>query len=397
MRSDEGTISHVKSTQRRKDFESDRLLEMREVIDRSGSRLLECKSDQNSILSAIADIKPNAVISNIQISDNIEFQRDRLVWKELKSQGIECHELCTDGIGRGSQSAPAPYLTSAKNIPWFKFKKAPWSIGELRSFLERLPRSRYREDMWIPGKDEKATSLLSTAIACGSLSVDRILHETSEAMSRSENQGTSWQQFAARPQWRRSFVQMFEKNINNFPWGPHREERKEDQAYMNAWLNGETGYPLVDAVMRQLSQQGWANFRMRQVACSFGIDLLDLDPYRAGVALGELFNDYTPGIHWMQIARQSGMMVGVGPRVVNPIKQAKDLDPKGDYVKAWIPELRDVPVPAIFEPWKYEGYKGPAPIIDYKEAARKARELRTPPSKNKSSEKKAKSDQLSLL
>lgn len=377
LHTDEALLSHVRPTERRRARQDHLLSAMERVIEKSGSRLVRIPGDADNFMQAIAEIHAQHVYANIQIGDNLSYARDREVARRLKASGITYHEFCADGIGRGRRKGPPPFIAGAQEHPWFHFPETPEPIRRLRRFLKKLPGAGYRENMWVPSRDEEATSRLSVDIACGALSVDRVLHETQIAMAQ-DPRNPAWNQFAARASWRRGFVQQFEYNVDNFPWHPHREERPEDADRMKAWLGGETGFPLVDAAMRQLASEGWANFRMRQVVSSFALDLLDLDPFRTGIALGELFDDYTPGIHWMQIARQSGMMVGVGPRVVNPIKQAQDLDREGVYVRRWIPELREIPAAAIFEPWRYEGYKGPRPIVDYKSAARAARERRHP-------------------
>jgi deoxyribodipyrimidine photo-lyase len=157
-----------------------------------------------------------------------------------------------------------------------------------------------------------------------------------------------------------------------------REERRDDARLMAAWLAGETGHPLVDAAMRDLTANGWINFRLRQLLCSYAIDLLDLDLHKVGVALGELFDDFCPGIHWPQIGLQAGMMAGRGPRVLNPVKQAQELDPSGAYVRSMLPHLASIPTGGVFEPWRLIGYRGPRPIVDYATASRAARNRHAP-------------------
>ena len=125
--------------------------------------------------------------------------------------------------------------------------------------------------------------------------------------------------------------------------------------------------------MRDLAADGWVNFRLRQLLNSFAIDLLDLDLHEAGVALGSMFDDYSPGIHWCQMALQSGMVAGHGPRVLNPVKQAKELDPDGVHVRKVLPYMRDVPQEHVHEPWLWSGYEGPRPIVDHMAAARDAK------------------------
>ncbi|MEE4210475.1 MAG: FAD-binding domain-containing protein [Parvularcula sp.] len=398
VRSREAAITHVRPTARRLEREEKQLRQIEAVLERTGTRIIRTGGEADEIVSALVEHEITNLFANIQIGDDLGYRRDNALIGLLGRNGIIYHETCADGITRGTRPLPPPFVTRSSDLKPLRFATVPEAILSLRYFLNRLPRLPYRAQMWKPGEGDKITSRLSIDIACGALSVDRVLHETALAMEKSPRKKADWHQFAARVHWRRSFVQSFERNVDAFPWRPLSEETPDKREALQKWLHGETGYPLVDAAMAQLHQEGWTNFRMRQMVCSFAVDLLDLDPYRVGVALGELFDDYCPGIHWMQIARQSGMMEGVGPRVVNPVKQAKDLDPKGDYVRQWLPYLPGEHQAHIFEPWKSDSYKGPSPIVHYTSAAKAARDRRDPiASKNGKRTKETKKQQLSLI
>lgn len=374
IRSGRGDDALVCPTRRRIDAERAALDDMTEMVSSSGGMLVEIGSGCRDMMAQCMDHDATTVHANVQISDAFEYARDRQVAAALRASGIQYIEHVDDGIGRGSIPAPVPLITGARDIPGLRFSTVPPAMGRLTRYLDRLPYARYRRDMWTPGPDATASSRLSIDLACGMLSGDRVLHQIAKSRARSDPRSHhAYDQFENRIHWRRQFVQMLENGVKAFPWGPMRHQRPEDASRMSAWLEGKTGYPLVDAAMRSLAADGWINFRLRQMVSSFAIDLLDLDFHKVGVALGELFDDYSPGIHWYQIALQSGMVPGRGPRVLNPVKQAGELDAAGAYVRHVLPYMRDVPDGNVLEPWNWDGYQGPKPIVEHMSAARTAR------------------------
>ncbi|MFJ4777695.1 cryptochrome/photolyase family protein [Streptomyces sp. NPDC088762] len=125
---------------------------------------------------------------------------------------------------------------------------------------------------------------------------------------------------------------------------------------LRAWREGRTGYPVVDAAMRQLAHEGWMHNRGRLIAASFLTKTLYVD-WREGarhfLALlvdGDVANNQ---LNWQWVA---GTGTDTRPnRVLNPVLQGKRYDPHGAYVRRWIPELADVPAGVIHEPWKLTG------------------------------------------
>jgi deoxyribodipyrimidine photo-lyase len=158
---------------------------------------------------------------------------------------------------------------------------------------------------------------------------------------------------------------------------PHRREWRDDPDGLAAWKEGLTGYPVVDAGMRELAATGFMHNRARLLVASFLTKDLAID-WREGAAHFEallLDGDVASNRgNWQWVA---GTGVDTRPgRIFNPTVQGKRFDPDGEYVRRWVPELADVDGAAVHEPWKLGplltgGY--PEPIVDHAEAAARYR------------------------
>jgi len=137
-----------------------------------------------------------------------------------------------------------------------------------------------------------------------------------------------------------------------------------------AWRVGRTGYPYIDAGMRQLLAEGWMHNRLRMATASFLIKDLHL-PWQRGAEhfLEHLVDgDYASNNHGWQWVAGSGPQAAPFFRIFNPLTQGEKFDPSGDFVRAYVPELRDVPGKKVHRPWELDG-GGPAgypePIVDH--------------------------------
>ncbi|WBQ07932.1 cryptochrome/photolyase family protein [Kribbella sp. CA-293567] len=149
----------------------------------------------------------------------------------------------------------------------------------------------------------------------------------------------------------------------------------EPGAAFDAWCAGRTGYPLVDAGMRQLLHEGYMHNRARMTTASFLVKDLHVH-WKHGARWfmnqlrdGDLASN---SLNWQWVA---GCGVDPAPyyRIFNPILQGKKFDPDGSYVRRWVPELREVPAPQIHEPWQHPAAGGyPAPIVDHATARAEA-------------------------
>jgi deoxyribodipyrimidine photo-lyase len=136
-----------------------------------------------------------------------------------------------------------------------------------------------------------------------------------------------------------------------------------------AWRAGRTGYPIVDAGMRQLLAQGWMHNRVRMIVASFLVKDLHIE-WRHGARhfMRHLVDaDLASNQHNWQWTAGTGTDPAPFFRIFNPVTQGQKFDPDGEYVRRWVPELRGVPGAAVHEPWRLDpvpdGY--PAPIVDH--------------------------------
>ncbi len=260
-------------------------------------------------------------------------------------------------------------------------------LAVLDSFLKVRARN-YMATISKPGISARNCSRLSAHIAYGTLSVREIEQAThlriselnklpsEDAKYLAKNLGA----FLSRLAWRCHFVQKLEQQPEiemrcmHLAFEGMREPHFRDD-FFDAWKNGNTGYPLVDACMRSLHANGWINFRMRAMLVSFASYHLWLDWRQTAPFMARLFTDYEPGIHYSQFQMQSGVTGINAVRMYNPIKQSIDHDPTGKFIRRYVPELLEVSDQWIHEPWRMpqppKGY--PRPIVDHEAAIKFAR------------------------
>ena len=264
----------------------------------------------------------------------------------------------------------------------------------LESFLYDRGKN-YSVEMSSPITAIESCSKLSAHISFGNLSIKEIFQLANKRIEILKNNSfkenkiwiKSIRSFLKRLHWHCHFIQKLEddpsiefKNMHSLCDGL-REEKFNDKFFV-AWKNGITGFPFLDACMRSLKFNGWINFRMRAMLMSFASYHLWLHWKNTADFLATLFIDYEPGIHYTQSQMQSGTTGINSIRIYNPIKQGKDHDPEGLYIKKWIPELSNIPKKDIHTPWlsevKLKNY--PLPIVDEstarKEAAKKIYNVR---------------------
>jgi deoxyribodipyrimidine photo-lyase len=236
----------------------------------------------------------------------------------------------------------------------------------LRDFATHV--DAYQDERNTPGVE--GTSRLSPFLRFGVLHPRQVLHATrgtSEGRRHYESE-IAWREFYAdvlfhRPDSVREVLQPVMNRLR-LDTGPQAEER------FRTWARGETGYPLVDAGMRQLLATGWMHNRVRMVAASFLVKHLHLD-WRWGARwfMWRLIDgDVASNQHGWQWTAGTGTDAAPYHRIFNPTLQAERFDPQGDFVRAYLPELAGLSAPQCLQPGAGEGLLRPegypAPMID---------------------------------
>lgn len=350
------------------------------------------------------------------------YMRDKAVGQWCRAHSIIWHETPSNGVVRRLKSrdgwaqmrdermvapivAPPLALTPVTNIRGHSLpeKNHPMfgaldvgsvqmgghkeAIKTLDSFLKERCRN-YMQTISKPGISARHCSRLSAHITFGTLSV-REVEQATKAKMRALADNTdrdaaffrrNLSAFLSRLAWHCHFIQKLEQqpDIEFKCMHPAFEGMREPyfrEDFFDAWKTGHTGYPLVDACMRSLHENGWITFRMRAMLVSFASYHLWLDWRKTAPFLAQLFTDYEPGIHYSQFQMQSGVTGINAVRMYNPIKQSLDHDPNGKFIRRYVPELKAVPDSFIHEPWRMDIPPGnyPAPIVEHEAAIKHAR------------------------
>ena len=241
----------------------------------------------------------------------------------------------------------------------------------LQRFLETAA-GRYHEDRDRPDVD--GTSRLSPYLRFGAISVRQCFARAEEAVRAEPMLGQGIGKWLDELVWREFYSAILEEHPRVLRENHRREFDSlvwnEDTDAFEAWCEGRTGYPIVDAGMRQLRATGWMHNRVRMIVASFLTKDLLIDWRDGERFFFQHLVDGDPASNnggW-QWAASTGTDAQPYFRIFNPVAQGKRWDPAGHYVRRWLPELRDVPDRHVHAPWNSgEPTRYPAPIVDHAE------------------------------
>jgi deoxyribodipyrimidine photo-lyase len=201
--------------------------------------------------------------------------------------------------------------------------------------------------------DRGGTSHLSHALAHGEIHprtlLSRLDDTPGEVVFAKE---LAWREFYADVLWHNpgSLTDYLEPRFANMRYDDHTQVGQER---LEAWKRGETGYPMVDAGMRQLIRDGWVHNRVRMIVASFLVKDLHLEWQRGAEWFETWLTDFDPASNSQGWQWTAGCGTDASPyyRVFNPVLQGLKFDPNGDYVRKYVPELSHIDGAAVHEPW----------------------------------------------
>jgi len=394
-------------------FCKESLIDLRNALAEIGQPLIIRTGNVINIFDEISSkFKIKGIYSHQETGDWLTYTRDqevklwasnkKIIWKEYLQFSVFRGNINRDdwskkwakNTSRGLIKGPLkinPIDFDAGAIPdekIFSFKKDECKgrlKGGRKKGLERMEYffkeklNSYSKDISSPEKSFDSCSRLSPYISWGCLSLKEIFYQAN--LYKNNNS----RMLKSRLTWHCHFIQKLESEpeLEFQDFHPYFQNIRTNKAELLVlWSQGNTGFPFIDACMRSLNFNGWINFRMRAMLMSFASYNLWLPWQDSGSELAKKFIDYEPGIHWNQCQMQSGTTSINTNRIYNPIKQGKDHDPKGRFIKKWVPELKKVTDTFIHEPWllskfnneEYSKLEYIKPIVDISKTSREARE-----------------------
>ena len=420
------------SSQRHWEFIHDCLIDLNEDLNKIGQKLIiKIGATKNIFENIIKNYDVQSVFAHQETGNSWTYKRDKDIRILLKNNRILFKEFPNNGVVRGlkdrndwskirhSRMHKDNFETPLKLIPLksintdtlpnkqSKFlKNKSYGIAQkggrieglkiLDSFLNERCKN-YLKNLSKPEYSADSSSRLSPFLSNGVISVKEIINEYRKRkennFSTSNVKGLkrNISAFNSRLSWRCHFIQKLEdqpdiefKSMHSAYEGIR--DNYTNEFFFKSWMEGKTGFPIVDACMRSLIKTGWLPFRMRAMLVSFASYNLLIDWKKSGTYLAKLFTDFEPGIHYSQMQMQSGVTGINAVRIYNPVKQSYDQDPDGSFIKKWVAELRYVHNTYIHEPWKMNsdlqkkskcilGLDYPKPIVDHNQTSKFAKNL----------------------
>lgn len=376
-------------------------------------------------------IKIERVVSHEEVGSERTFARDRRFAEWCRNHGVRWDEFRQTGVFRGLRDrddraarwrhwmadgplpGPTDWQLAKISVPKevIQMRDAACRRPSLKAFGFSLPsdsrrlRQRVAENeaqrtlkeflgkrgvaysggISSPNSAFRSGSRLSTHLAWGTITgrqvcaaLDARMRELKES---DDPLAGRWRRslnaFRARMNWRDHFIQRLETEptMEFHPLNRAYEQLPvtRDRKLIDAWCEGRTGFPLVDACIRCAQTTGFLNFRMRCMITSVACHAMRLDWRDIMWPMAQCWADYEPGIHIAQLQMQAGV-VGINTlRTYNPAKQIQDHDNEAKFIKRWLPELQNFDSADIISHQDEPLQSYPPPIVDWRQATSEMR------------------------
>ncbi|MGA0546382.1 cryptochrome/photolyase family protein [Brevundimonas sp. VNH65] len=398
------------------------------LAERGGRLTLRSGDAEAELRRIVEETGAQAVYMN-RLFEPVAFARDADIAHGLRVDGVECHGFngallarpgsVLNGSGgpykvftpffrqligafdehsetRGPRDMASTAVVASENLDsWNLHPLRPdwstgfdWTPGEVgaRQALSRFIADGLRD--YARGRDHPAQphcSRLSPHLHFGEISPREAVRRVRGAAADGRVPGAEAEKFVSEVGWREFSAHL----LHHFPTLPERAFRPEydafpwrdDEAGFRAWTLGQTGYPIVDAGMRQLWTTGWMHNRVRMIVASFLIKDLLIDWRRGEAWFWDTLvdADLASNVQNWQWVAGSGADAAPYFRIFNPVSQGEKFDRDGAYVRQWVPELKALPAKWIHAPWTAPrevlaaagvrlGHDYPRPIVDHAEA-----------------------------
>ena len=398
------------------------------LAERGGRLTLRSGDAEAELRRIVEETGAQAVYMN-RLFEPVAFARDADIAQGLKADGVECHGFngallarpgsVLNGTGdpykvftpffrqllsrvgdhpetRGPRDMSSTTDVASEDVEtWNLHPSQPdwstgfdWAPGEVgaRQALSRFIADGLRD--YARGRDhpaEQHCSRLSPHLHFGEISPREAVRGVRAAAAESRVPVAEAQKFVSEVGWREFSAHL----LHHFPTLPERAFRAEydafpwrdDETGFRAWTKGQTGYPIVDAGMRQLWATGWMHNRVRMIVASFLIKDLMIDWRRGEAWFWDTLvdADLASNVQNWQWVAGSGADAAPYFRIFNPVSQGEKFDRDGAYVRRWVPELKALSAKWIHAPWTAPrevlaaagvrlGHDYPRPIVDHAEA-----------------------------
>ena len=326
--------------------------EVRLLVEKSGARVLSCV---DHVIFSADDIRTQSGGAYQKYSPYRKRWLER--WKQFPQKPCTLNNLSRpiSGFAMENQSFPEAVTKLPHNSKYF-LGGTKNAKKRLNVFLERLVRN-YQRDRDVPSID--GTSRLSPYIRFGAISIRECFSKAEECILSEELSQIGANKWIDELIWREFYSSIMESNPSvldeNFKKEYDAMTWNNSADEFQKWCSGTTGFPIVDAGIRQLKSTGWMHNRVRMIVASFLTKDLLIHWKQGERFFSEYLLDYDPSSNnggW-QWAASTGVDSQPYFRIFNPELQSRKWDPQGIFIKRWIPELRDVDDEAIHNPDRF--------------------------------------------